>query len=85
MEVKQLLYQAMKELETKNIIIDKFNQYKAKMDKEKAEDNSRIQELLQSSKDEDNQALVEQIKTLKQQLNEEKSNTSNLMQMFDGN
>ncbi|CAI2380543.1 unnamed protein product [Moneuplotes crassus] len=83
-EVKQLLYQAMKELETKNIIIGKFNQYKLKMDKEKEENNSRIQELLECSNEEANQTLVEQVKSLKQQLDNEKSNTNKLMQMFDG-
>ena len=82
-EVKSLLYQAMKQIEEKNEIIEKFTQFKNKVEAMKNEEINNIHSLFIQEREKEEELYNQQILTLKGQIEEEKNNTNQLMEIFE--
>ena len=69
-------------LKKNNKIIDKFSEFKVKVEQMKNEEILSIQNLFEEERRKDAESYNEQIEVLKGDLEEERKNTNGLMEMF---
>lgn len=80
--LQSLLEQALKELEVKNRIIEKFTVFKEKLEEVKEQEIENIREIFEQQREREKEYFNEQISELKDELEQEKRHTDELMDMI---